>query len=359
MPSFVSCNFPTPGTANTDGGNIPPSIDFNGIDFDTIQPDTSLRFYAHAEDDVAIMGVEVVWRRLDVPDVDHRIVLMDDGMNGDGGMLDGIYSGLLPFGLPEGGSIQFYLECRDIDEQPTTTPSNPVFSGTGQTPNIYTLAIPASKPPLEISEVVANNKTGYSDGTGRPDWIEIRNTSDAPVSLAGIAVAQNLFGKSDRFSFSNPASLAPGQHVVISADANTNSGALHAPFKINKAGDRIVLTGVDANGARMLIDSLAFGPQVTDVALARLGAGGPWRKTTPTPGTGNVARTWDALVQTNGYITIGFPSASRSSYVVEYKDQLIGGPWTSMSPIRGDGIEKTITEAIESRRFYRVRQQQP
>jgi hypothetical protein len=284
---------------------------------------------------------------------------MDDGMNEDGAMLDGIYSGLLPYGFPAGASIQFYLECRDIDEQPTTTPSNPVFSGTGQTPNIYTLAIPITKPPLEISEVVANNKTGYSDGTGRPDWIEIRNTSQEFISLAGISVAQNLFGKSDRFLFSNPSALAPSQHIVVSADAATNSGALHAPFKINKEGDRIVLAGMDANGARVLIDSVAFGPQVTDVALARLGAGGPWRKTTPTPGTGNIARAWDALVQTNGYITIGFPSASGFSYVVEYKDQLIGGSWTSMPPIRGDGIEKTITEPIESRRFYRVRQQQP
>ncbi|HUR44521.1 MAG TPA: hypothetical protein VMZ27_01500, partial [Candidatus Saccharimonadales bacterium] len=97
----------------------------------------------------------------------------------------------------------------------------------------------------------------------------------------------------------------------------------------------------------------------TDVALARLGVGGPWRATTPTPGTANIARTWDALLQPDGTIILGFPTLTGSSYVVEYKDDLKTGPWSSMAPMAGDGIEKTITEPLESRRFYRVRRQSP
>ena len=61
----------------------------------------------------------------------NRLILLDDGMSGDEGMLDGLYSGVLE-GLPNGAEVQFYLESMDVSELTVTTPGNTTFAQPGQ-----------------------------------------------------------------------------------------------------------------------------------------------------------------------------------------------------------------------------------
>ncbi|HEY2953525.1 MAG TPA: FG-GAP-like repeat-containing protein, partial [Verrucomicrobiae bacterium] len=356
MTSFMSCNFPTPGAANTDSGPVPPTLDFDGVDLSSIGPDQPIRFFARSTDDVGVMGVVVMWKRLDLPNSPtNRLVLDDDGMSGDGAMLDGVFSGVLP-GLPAGAEIQFYLQAMDVSEIVVTAPGNPVFAAAGQPVTGYSLAIGAPRPPLEISEVLGDNRGGLHDeGNGTPDWIEIRNCSTNPVSLAGVSLGQKFFGTDGRMSFTNT-TLAPGEHFVIYADDAAAQGPLHAPFKLNKDGDQLVLTGLAPDGSRMLIDSVSFGPQTANVSWSRLGCGGPWRTSLPTPRAGNLSSSWASLVRSNTFL-FAYPTTNGFKYTVEFTDDVAARAWSALPAVNGNGLEQTITQPLEPRRFFRVKRE--
>src|SRR5207248_10986135 len=156
--SFVSSTYPSPGRANVDNGANDPVLKFDGMDMATLQPAVQNRFFASGHDDVGIVSVSLIYRRLDVPDTQlHRVPLYDDGLHGDGGVLDGAFSGLLEEGLPDGAEIEFYLECVNLTDNTITIPDGAVFARPGQPSTIYSMVVGGPRPPLEISELVANN----------------------------------------------------------------------------------------------------------------------------------------------------------------------------------------------------------
>jgi len=355
--SWVFNPYPSPGRLNADNGPVEPVVQLNGFDTAAFQPDQPVRFFATGRDDVGIIGLSLLYQRLDIPDNEvHRVPLYDDGMNGDGGMLDGLFSGLLQPGLPAGAEIQFYIEAVDLSDRTVIVPDEPVFARAGEPLRLYSLAVGAPRPPVEISELVAFNAGGLVDERGtNTDWVEIRNCSDTPVSLDGLGLSQNFFANNSRFAFSNGMVLNPGEHLVVFCDNSPAVGPLHAPFKINRLGDKLTLTGMAANGSRTFIDTVVFGPQTTNVAYARLGCGGEFVRTSPTPRAGNVPGAWLGLVHTNGQFTFAFPTITNQIYRVQYKDSLNISNWTSLVPMMGDGIERVLTEPLGSQRFYRVR----
>jgi hypothetical protein len=356
MPSLMACNFPTPGTANGDSGPVPPTLDFEGVDLWALQWGGPVRFFARSTDDVGVMGVTVMWSRLDQPNSPtNQLILLDDGMSGDEGMLDGLYSGVLE-GLPNGAEVQFYLESMDVSELTVTTPGNTTFAQPGQPVTLHSFVVAPPLGSLEISEIVPDNKGGLRDeANSSPDWIELRNISTNAISLNGIALGQKFFGNSGRMAFTN-VTLAPGQHYVVFADDNSSQGPLHAPFNLNKDGDNLVLTGVSSNGTRLLIDSVTFGPQEANASWARLGPRGLWRTTAPTPYAGNVPRGWDLYVEPSMHV-FGFATTNGGNYVVEYSQNLGSTNWTALPPVRGNGLEQTVTQPNAPYRFYRVRRQ--
>src|SRR5207247_9075371 len=134
----------------------------------------------------------------------------------------------------------------------------------------------------DVTGVVDMSQTGYQcEPASRLVGIESRNCSERAVSLAGVGLGQKFFGNSGRMVFTNGVTRTPGQHLVIYADAKPELGPLHAPFKLSATGDHLVLEGLTDRGARYLIDTLDFGAQTQDNALARLGCGGPWVQSVP------------------------------------------------------------------------------
>ncbi len=359
LAAFAFNPYPSPGRPNTDNGPVEPVAKVDSFVPFPAMPDEPLRFYVTGRDDVGIVGLSLVWQRLDIQESQpHRLVLYDDGLNGDGGALDGLFSGVLRPALPAGAEIQFYLEVTDLNGQTVLTPSDPVFASRGQPVSLHTLGTGQSALPIEISEVVAGNENGLRDELGlTPDWVEIRNVSSQPVSLRGVGLGTGFFGFGSRYSFaSDEPPLNPGEHRIIYCDARPAGGRAHAPFELSRTGDRLALTSTSTNGARLLVDSTAFGSQQSDVAWARLGAAGPWRQTTPTPRAANVAGGWAGIVSANdSTFTLAFPTTTNGSYVVEYKNSIGAAFWTSLPPVPGDGIEHTLIQQMSSERFYRVR----
>lgn len=355
--TFSANPYPSPGRPNTDNGPVEPIAqlqDFYPLPAVAGQP---IRLSVTGRDDVGLVGVSVVWQRMDISETNiHRTQIFDDGMHDDGPMLDGLFAGLLP-ALPAGAEIQFYLEVTDLGDQTITLPSEPVFAIPGQPVTLYSLTIGGTPPPLEISEFVASNTNGLRDELNlTPDWVEIRNTSTGAVSLSGVSLTRQFFGNGNRFTFAATNSLAPGEHLVLYCDGNADAGPLHAPFSLDRGGDQLLLTGVSSNGARLLVDSIAFGLQENDIALARLGAAGSWRAQTPTPGAPNVPGTWLGLVSSDGAnFTLAFPTTTNATYTVQYADSLDAPVWTSLPSLPGDGLEKVVTQPTASQRYYRVR----
>jgi hypothetical protein len=227
----------------------------------------------------------------------------------------------------------------------------------GQPPQAHTLAIGVPRPPLEISEIVPYNTTGLTDEAGgTPDWVEIRNCSGATVSLAGVGLSEKFFADDERMSFTNWPSLAPGQHLVLYADGKPSQGPLHAPFKLNRAGAQLLLTGTAANGGRFLIDVLTYGAMPRNTALARLGCGGPWVSNTPTPRAANVAGAWKGLVDGSSFL-FAYPTMPGHTYTVESSDALTPPNWGPRQQTSGNGVEQTLREPLAPKRFFRVRDQ--
>jgi len=279
-------------------------------------------------------------------------------MHNDGGSLDGHFTGMLLPGLPAGAEIQFYLEATDLTGQTLVLPDEPVFSPRGQPVTIYSATIGIPAPAIEISELVADNLTGLRDETnGAPDWVEIRNLSTSTIPLRGVTLARSFLGNGSRHAFSDTDQLLPGEHRVVLCDNPTAASAAHAPFTLDRNGDQLFLTGLGQNGGRLWIDSVQFGKQTTDVAWARMGSGGPWISSIPTPRSQNIPGEWLTRVATNGTdVIVGFATTTNGTYTLQYKDSLDATSlWNALPSVAGDGIEKIVVQPMASRRFYRFR----
>ena len=121
---------------------------------------------------------------------------------------------------------------------------------------------------LVISEVMPSNSSSVSDENGNyPDWVEIWNHSNEPVSLVNIGLSDN--GKKIKFLFPDITLEADGR-IVVYCD-NTNQAApnkpLHAKFKLGP-GNTVFLYDPKA----YLIDSLSYPIMASNESYALVSA---------------------------------------------------------------------------------------
>jgi len=132
--------------------------------------------------------------------------------------------------------------------------------------------------PLWISEFMASNVLAYENSEGDyADWIEIHNSSDAPIDLAGTILTDDPGVIAGRLIPSGQPSstTVPAQgYLVLYADGSTNLGANHLGFKLSS--DPGVIIFFDADGTTIL-DSVSYRPQYRDVSCGRFpAAAGQW-----------------------------------------------------------------------------------
>lgn len=138
-----------------------------------------------------------------------------------------------------------------------------------------------------ISEIMASNHSGQTDDAGRhPDWIEIHNPTDAPLSLAGWHLSDSP-ARPDRWIFPADAAIAPGGYLLLLASGENRldaSGLHHLPFKLDAQGETLILSNPDLSPIHQLI----FPAQRPDLSF---GADSPYHTPAilahPTPGQPN------------------------------------------------------------------------
>lgn len=353
--SFVFNPFPSPARPNPVNGTAEPSLKFAGLHPDSFQPGQPIRFYAEVAEDIgAVSALVLHYQTLGVNDQTLRsqIQLFDDGAHGDGAANDGFFAGELPTTFSSPTELQFFFELTDLDDTTIAAPEDPEFGTPDALGNAYQIAFHQPVPPLEISEVMAWNTLGsVQEGTdGTPDWAEIRNWSNSPTSLAGIALSQQI-GDNPRYRFPDDWSLDGRQHFVIMCDNEPDRGKHHAPFALNRIGDTLMLTGLTTNRSRTLIDLVRFGPQQPDISFARLGARGPFWPLSPTPTNANIAprivqgtnTAWAGGIQfSNGTAQAVFaiPTKPGVRQTVEYCPDLAPNLWQPLDQFVGDGLER-------------------
>lgn len=117
---------------------------------------------------------------------------------------------------------------------------------------------------LFINEFMASNSTTIQDPDygDFADWIEIHNSSDSAINLNGFYISDNL-NQLTKYRINSNSIIEPGGYILIWADDSANG--LHTNFKLSADGESIAIS----SPAGVLIDSLRFGPQQTDISTGR------------------------------------------------------------------------------------------
>lgn len=140
---------------------------------------------------------------------------------------------------------------------------------------------------LVINEVMAYNLDKVTNALGQTaDWVEIYNPTGETLSLAGMTLGLGVSGQ-DRWTFPADVELAADRFLVVwcsdTQPASTNQAeVLYAGRALPREGGMIDLH--DARG--LLVDHLAYGPQLANRSVGRIG--NVWSlMDAPTPGAVN------------------------------------------------------------------------
>jgi Lamin Tail Domain/CotH kinase protein/Putative Ig domain/Bacterial TSP3 repeat len=157
-------------------------------------------------------------------------------------------------------------------------------------PATATATLSSTHGPLMISEVLASNLSAHQNGVFYPDIIELHNAGGAPIDLGGKSLTDDPSRK-DRFVFAAGTVIRAGGYLVMYADSDFAGQGLHTGFQLDQGGDAVYLYDT-AGAGQGLIDSVVFGPQVSDRSIGRTGTGlNTWALCTLTADSANTAVT--------------------------------------------------------------------
>ncbi len=127
---------------------------------------------------------------------------------------------------------------------------------------------------ITINEFVAANEEeddnndieGITDADGEyDDWIELYNNTDEDISLSGFYLTDD-FTKVKKWAFPKDAILPANDFVIVWADKDEGQTGFHTNFKLSSDGEALMLSYEDGT----ILDSLSFGEQKENIAMARI-----------------------------------------------------------------------------------------
>lgn len=143
---------------------------------------------------------------------------------------------------------------------------------------------------LYINEFMASNVLAYENIDGDyADWIEIYNSGNSSIDLAGYFLTGNLSGtKRWQIQSGQPTiTTVPAKgYLILYADEMTTRGADHLGFKLDSDSGQIAIISTDGT---TVLDSVTYNKQFRDISYSRSPDGSAqWVYTTDfTPDTTN------------------------------------------------------------------------
>lgn len=103
--------------------------------------------------------------------------------------------------------------------------------------------------PVRINEISADNAININDLWKKNDWIELYNTTDEPIDVAGMYITDNALVL-DKWQISAGLTdantvIAPHDYLIIWCDDLDPVSQLHATFKLAKEGGVVMLSSED------------------------------------------------------------------------------------------------------------------
>lgn len=122
---------------------------------------------------------------------------------------------------------------------------------------------------IVINEFVASNDSldhGYADQDGEfDDWVELYNNTANTISLSNAYLSDDMTDP-QAWQFPEGTIIEANSYLIVWADKDEDQDGLHAGIKLSSGGEDLVLTNSDGT----YVDSLTFGEQSTNVAMARV-----------------------------------------------------------------------------------------
>ena len=189
-------------------------------------------------------------------------------------------------------SLSFGLQSQDIslgrssDGAMAITPQIP-------TPGVSNLTF--SYDGIIISEVMASDHSGIKDDFGEyEDWIELYNSSDSAIDIAGMVLSDSLGQTNQGFipgGHPEVTSIEPNDYLVLWADDSIEQGPLHLAFGLRESGEQVGLYTLDGR----LLDSLSYPNQYNDFSYSKFDQG-IWLSGPPTPGVSNLTFSYNGII---------------------------------------------------------------
>ena len=158
--------------------------------------------------------------------------------------------------------------------------------------------------PVRINEVSGENDTFVDDYYKKGDWLELYNTTDAPIDVEGMYLSDNpekpkkyLITKGD----TKAQTVIPAHgHLVVWCDTKrkTTDRGLHAAFKIDGEGGTLLLTAADESWT----DRIAYGAHDANTTISRYpdGTNSVYATNVATIGTANLMTSYATAEQQPG-----------------------------------------------------------
>ena len=186
---------------------------------------------------------------------------------------------------------------------------------------------------LRFSELMLKNRAVLFDADGAaPDWIELENLTDGPVSLAG----WQLSDRAGRGWTLPERTLGAGERLVIFASGkDRRDGELHTDFSLS-AGETLSLTSPHG----LTADSVLLPETEADCSLIR-GMDGAWAATVwPSPGFENGKAGYDLYQSTlaaEGPLVIS--EVMVANFLGTYAERAGYGDWVEIKNVSGESVE--------------------
>ncbi|MGL4599742.1 MAG: CotH kinase family protein, partial [Bacteroidia bacterium] len=187
----------------------------------------------------------------------YRYAMYDDGLHNDGAANDNVFGAWLP---AIAASMQYYVYAENANAG--------MFSPERAEYEFYTITVAvqtAAAGEIVINELLASNFADTTDETAQhEDWIELYNRTAYPLSLQGLYLTDDYTVPQ---KFPLPDLVIPAfSYILVWADQDqASSSNIHANFKLSSLGEQVMLS----NFAGIVIDSVSFGAQTTDISYGR------------------------------------------------------------------------------------------
>ena len=122
--------------------------------------------------------------------------------------------------------------------------------------------------PVRINEVSADNGIYVNEFFKRNDWVELYNTTDADIDVAGMYLSDNP-DKPQKYQITSGSQastiISAHGYLIIWCDKLEPESQLHASFKLDADGDELLLTAADQSWT----DYFTYGPMKSDETAGR------------------------------------------------------------------------------------------